>query len=159
MKLLRSPLSLNSDAIVSPCVFLAGSIEQGKAKDWYPLVQNQLQNEPGILLSPRRENWDPTWVQHPSNKPFREQVDWELQGILEKSDIVFFYFQEQTLSPISLLELGIVLAAKKPVIVACEPEFWRRGNIHITAEYFGIPVYDSLGQGIDALKTKLHSLA
>src|ERR1035437_6205106 len=85
-------------------VFLAGSIEQGKAEDWQKRVIKELADQPIIFLNPRREEWDASWKQEITNPKFKEQVTWELDG-LEIADVIIIYFDPTTKSPISLLEL------------------------------------------------------
>jgi hypothetical protein len=47
------------------------------------------------------------------------------------------YFDPNTLSPISLLELG--LHAKSGKLIVCCPEgFYRKGNVDIVCQNFGI---------------------
>ena len=56
-------------------VFLAGSIDMGKAEDWQPFVTERLSDLPISIFNPRRDDWDSTWVQDISNKQFAEQVN------------------------------------------------------------------------------------
>ena len=53
------------------------------------------------------------------------------------------YFDPNTKSPISLLELGLFAHSKK-LIVCCPEGFWRKGNVDIVCDKYGIPNYDSL---------------
>ncbi len=55
-------------------IFLAGSIEMGKAIDWQSEVVNALADTDLTLLNPRRADWDSSWVQSIDNAQFREQV-------------------------------------------------------------------------------------
>ena len=100
-------------------VFTAGSIEMGKAEPWQDKLAKEFTKENVIFFNPRREDWDSSWTQDPTpGTKFHEQVTWELDYI-EKSDLVIFYFDPKTQSPISLLELGLCLSFSKPVIVCC----------------------------------------
>jgi len=119
-------------------VFLAGSIEQGKATRWHSSVVKALDEAKlnVAVYNPRRENWDPTWDQSPENPQFKAQVEWELSRI-ERSDIVFFYFEPGTISPITLLELGLCLGARRSVIVCCPDGFHRKGNVQVTMSWEG----------------------
>ena len=60
------------------------------------------------------------------------QVEWELEG-LELCDIIIMYFDSNTKSPISLLELGL-FAHKKKMIVFCPNGFWRKGNVDVVCK-------------------------
>ncbi len=58
-----------------PSIFLAGSIEMGKAEDWQTQLTNLLT---GVrVFNPRRDDWDPSWTQSITNPNFKEQVEWE----------------------------------------------------------------------------------
>src|SRR5207237_566481 len=115
--------------ITSPSVFLAGSIEMGKARFWQDELTSRLTDMAVTVLNPRRSDWNKEWKQEVSFRPFTEQVDWEMDH-LELADVIALYFQPGTISPISLLELGLHAASGK-VVVCCPQEFWRRGNVEI----------------------------
>lgn len=124
-------------------VFLAGSIEMGTAVDWQTRLTNDLRSTPYDIhiLNPRRDDWDSSWVQSIENNQFRTQVEWEL-NCLEKSNIIAMYFDENTKSPISLLELGLHVHDNK-LIVYCPEKFYRKGNVDIVCKRFNIPVFTS----------------
>ena len=74
-------------------VFLAGSIEMGKAIDWQTAVSDKLQSLSSLggfitIFNPRRDSWDLSWEQTENNPEFRNQVNWELNK-LEESHIIF----------------------------------------------------------------------
>lgn len=68
-------------------VFLAGSIEMGTAVDWQAAVTKALlAARPDLLvLNPRRDDWDASWVQAIDNSQFFEQVSWELAAMEQRS--------------------------------------------------------------------------
>lgn len=124
-------------------IFLAGSIEMGTATDWQERIAAELSDVDNIcLLNPRRDDWDASWKQEKSNAIFNEQVSWELNG-LERSDLIVYYFSPETKSPVTLLELGLFARSGK-VIVCCPEGFWRKGNVDIVCERFGIQQVDDL---------------
>ena len=130
--------------VEGPRVFLAGSIDMGSAVDWQTEVVKHLQQEDVIILNPRRDDWDSSWVQDISNPQFNEQVNWELNNI-EGADLVLFYFAPGSLSPVTLLELGLVLGLGYiEVRVCCPRGYWRRGNVEITCAMYGVDIYESL---------------
>lgn len=122
-----------------PTVFLAGSIEMGKAVDWQTEITNRLDNV--NIINPRRDDWDSSWIQDISNPQFREQVEWEYDGI-RKSDLVVFFFDPKTKSPITLLELGVVLQSGTRAVVYCPEGYWRKGNVDIYCHLHGIVVFN-----------------
>ena len=141
-------------------VFLAGSIEMGTAEDWQTKIVKDLYTQSIAIYNPRRDDWDSSWVQDINNPNFYEQVNWELDK-LDESDIIFMYFDPDTKSPISLLELGLYADKcgsdvwRKDMIVCCPQGFWRKGNVDIVCQRYGIPVFDNLETALVALKAKL----
>lgn len=133
-------------------IFLAGSIEQGKAEDWQRAVVEELIDCEGTVFSPRRADWDPTWPNTKEFEPFRGQVEWELDHI-DTADAIIFYFQPGTKSPISLLELGLALGRKNQKIwVVCPEGFWRKGNVDITCKKYSTKVYNSFNEPLKEIK-------
>jgi len=117
-------------------VFLAGSIEMGVADDWQSRLIARLADQPNVVaLNPRREDWDSSWRQSIDDPKFREQVEWELDG-LERADVIAMWFDPNTKAPITLLELGLFARSNK-VIVGCPDGYWRKGNIEVVCARFG----------------------
>ncbi len=87
------------------------------------------------MLNPRRDDWDSSWEQTVSNDKFREQVLWELRA-QENADLRVYYFDPNTKSPITLLELG--LFKDKKSIVCCPDGYWRKGNVEIVCLRYNI---------------------
>lgn len=146
-------------------VFLAGSIEQGKAEDWQQQVIDALGDLDGVVYNPRRAQWDSTWEQSIDNPQFAEQVNWEIDHI-ERSDIVLMYLQPGTKSPISLLELGYLLGnpmGMTNVIVVCPDGFWRKGNVEIMiareSEQRITALVDTLEDGIEIVRDRVEALS
>ena len=125
-----------------PWVFLAGSIEQGRAEPWQDQVTAAWSDRPGTLWNPRRPDWDASWRQSIDEPRFREQVEWELEA-QERADSIWMYFDPSTKAPITLLELGLFARSGKLIIV-CPEGFWRKGNVEIVAARYGVPLHDSL---------------
>ena len=141
-------------ALKNPSVFLAGSIEMGKADDWQTKLANEFSSWDVVFLNPRRSTWDSSWEQRQSAINFNYQVNWEMNH-LEAADIIFMYFAPDTKSPISLLELGAYGASGK-MIVCCPDEFWRKGNVEVFCTRNNIPLFRTMEDATGALKTKLH---
>ena len=144
MKVFKAPEQV--DWLASPkSIFTAGSIEMGKAVDWQSELKKRLTNYDITLLNPRRDDWDSSWTQSIKCDYFKEQVEWELD-CQEECDYIFMFFSGETQSPITLLELG--LFKDKITTVCCEPNFWRRGNIEVTCNWHGIPLYDNFDDAV-----------
>ena len=134
----------------SKSLFLAGSIEDGKADDWQKEMEEALKDDEGIILNPRREDWDSSWEQTKENPNFKGQVKWELYG-LELCKIIVMYFQPGTKSPISLLELGLHAKSEK-MIVCCPDGYMKKGNVDIVCEYYGIPVVNTFEELVESVR-------
>ena len=129
-------------------LFLAGSIEMGKAENWQLKVENYFEAlDDYTILNPRRDDWDASWEQSIENPNFYQQVNWELTG-LERADKILMYLSPNTQSPISLLELGLYAKSGK-VLVCCPNGFWRKGNVEVVCERYHIPLFESLEELLD----------
>lgn len=135
-------------------IFLAGSIEMGKAENWQAKVEKffDYYNREITILNPRREDWDSSWTQEFTNPQFYQQVNWELSA-LEVSDLIIMYFHPDTQAPISLLEFGKFADSGK-MLVCCPTGFWRKGNVDIVCERYGIPNYETLDELLKDIQTK-----
>ena len=143
----------NSIKGITNGIFLAGSIEMGKAIEWQKEFIAALSDKNIRFLNPRRDDWDSSSEQKIENKQFNEQVSWELKA-LELADIIVMYFDPNTQSPISLLELGLHARDGK-LIVLCPEGFWRKGNVDIVCQRYGIPVFTDIETAIVKLKSIL----
>ena len=138
----------------SRSVFLAGSIEMGKAVDWQSRVEAALVDDSDVIvLNPRRDEWDASWEQSIDNDLFRAQVEWELAG-LEQADVIACYFAPETKSPITLLELGLHARSGK-LIVACPEGFWRKGNVDVVCRRYGATMVKGLEELVLATTERL----
>jgi hypothetical protein len=136
MRIIKAPNRIIYDEDDGCKIFLAGSIEMGKADNWQQRLTRELKR--CIVLNPRRDDWDSSWVQKIDNPKFREQVEWELEA-MDLADIIVMYFDPSTKSPISLLELGLYADSGK-LIVFCPEGFWRKGNVDIVCRKYNIPM-------------------
>lgn len=141
----------HEDSILSPTIFLAGSIEMGVAENWQEKIEKTFKDEDVTFFNPRRDDWDSSWTH--TGEQFNTQVNWELNA-LDESDIIFMYFSPGTQSPISLLELGLY-AAERKMIVVCPDEFWRKGNVSVVCTRYSIPMFNTIEEGIFALRTAI----
>jgi len=124
-------------------IFLAGSIELGKAEQWQERIVRAMSDVSNlVILNPRRDGWDGSWEQRADNLQFFEQVSWELD-MLDAADIVVMYLAPDTKSPISLLELGLYARSGK-LKVCCPTGFWRRGNVVMVCKRYQIPLFENL---------------
>jgi len=67
MKVIKAPNKLIFDEPKS--IFLAGSIEMGKAENWQERVTKELKKFDNVVIfNPRRDDWDSTWEQKIDNQ-------------------------------------------------------------------------------------------
>jgi hypothetical protein len=129
-----------------PTIFLAGSIEMGEAADWQAELSEILSPYFNVY-NPRRDQWDNTWEQKVEAPQFYQQVSWEIEH-LERAKNVIFYFDPATKSPITLMELGLVLARQEQGVLVCCPEgYWRKGNVDMICQKYGteqVETFDNL---------------
>lgn len=148
MKEIQAPNEINIEHN-KRYLFLAGSIEMGVAENWQQKVVTLLDNTDWVLFNPRRDDWDSSWVQSINNPQFREQVEWELEA-LTLADQIICYFDPNTKSPVSLLELGLFAKSGK-MIVVCPDGFWRKGNVDIVCHRYGIRQANTIEEAIHLL--------
>lgn len=140
-------------------IFLAGSIEMGKAEMWQDRLAKDLMNEKVILFNPRRDDWDSSWVQDPTpGTQFHQQVNWELDHI-RRADMVVFYFDPETQSPITLMELGYCIGTNKPIVICCPEGYFRKGNVVIMSRLVGATPVDTYDEFLSKIKSKIEMIS
>ena len=148
------PLPINDSR---PRVFLGGSIDMGGAPDWQAAMTAALADMDVVILNPRRPDWNPNWRPEAHEPGFRRQVEWGLAA-LEFADVIVMYFPPGTQSPISLLEMGLHARGEKLIVLAPEG-FWRKGNVDITAQAYGVKQVQSLPELTAAVREALNEAA
>ena len=134
-------------------VFLAGSIEMGTAADWQAELTTAFGERDIVVLNPRRDDWDASWRQSIDEPKFREQVEWELDG-LDRADVIAMWFAPETKAPITLLELGLHARGGK-LVVGCPDGFWRKGNVEVVCARHAIPLAGDWQAFVGAVTTRL----
>ncbi len=140
-------------------VFLAGTIDMGKAEDWQKKIEQALAAYDIVILNPRRDDWDASWEQSVDNPEFVEQVTWELSA-QEHATYVLFVFgstdeaAKKAKAPITFLELGH-FATQKDCMVCCPDPFYRKGNVEIYCNRYGIPLYEDMDAMLEDFKALL----
>ena len=61
------------------------------------------------------------------------------------------------MSPISLLEL-VKDSKDKKLMVCCPLGFWRRGNVEVTCDRYGIPLVDTIEELKEQVKKRLEEI-
>ncbi|KAH7116761.1 hypothetical protein B0J11DRAFT_494169 [Dendryphion nanum] len=137
-----------------PSVILYGSIESNKAGRWQTQLSLSLSDLPVAILNPLRDDWDSSWIEDISFPKFKEQVEWEMNHATV-ADVIVFYFAPGTLTPITLLELGMYAGTGKAVI-CCPPGFYKRGNVQMISLRYGIPLFETLDGLKKEVRERLH---
>jgi hypothetical protein len=150
----KPPMNIAKRDMVTRHVFLAGSIEMGKAEDWQAHMTEFFNLHNWGVFNPRRDDWDASWVQDFENPQFAQQVNWELNA-LDNSDFILMYFVPETISPISLYELGRYSESGKMAVV-CPSGYWRKGNVEIGCHKDGIPLFEDLAAFKKYFVNKFH---
>jgi hypothetical protein len=139
-----------------PSVFLAGSIERSSSSNWRNDVIYALRHLPVAILNPRQDEWANDWIEDISDERFKQQVDWELLH-LDKADIIALYLLPGAISPISLLEMGLH-AREGKLVVCCPTGFWKKGNVQVACQRYGIPLVEELDDLKELVKQRLQNL-
>ncbi len=134
----------------SATIFMAGSIDMGKAVEWQQQMFKKTKDLNVTYLNPRRTDWDSSWKEEIENEKFSEQVNWELDS-LDACDTIVLYFSKESKAPISLLELGLNAGSGK-MLVCCPKGYWKKGNVDIVCQRNDIPVFESMDEIIGVLK-------
>lgn len=147
-------------------VFLAGTIDMGTGELWQPRAIQKLSGKVGAVYNPRRADWDSSWKQSITDPNFSQQVNWEIEHIEcaseeNRAHVVYFYFDPESQSPVTMLELGLICGMGEKAkgvpraVVCCPAGFWRRGNIEIACARHAIPLYENFEESLDAVLTVL----
>lgn len=135
--------------IVGKSVFLAGSTERNIAPDWQSqitsLLSTRLPNQPLTILNPRRDDWDSSWKESIQDERFREQVNWELDA-QDAATFIAMYLHPGTKGVVSLLELGLHAKESGKVVVCCPDGYWRKGNVEVVCQRYGIKLCEQFEQ-------------
>jgi hypothetical protein len=152
--IIYAPKPFTGKNVMQPLIFLAGSIDMGESEEWQDKIAKEFNTFSVTFLNPRRKDWDSSWKQVIEHDKFREQVEWELNG-LEAADIIFLYFEEKSKAPISLLELGLFARSGKKLIVYCPDKFWRKGNVDIVCNKYGVVCLNDLDKAKAVLEAHI----
>ena len=139
-------------------VFTAGSIEMGNAVNWQPLMANHLRDLPITVCDPRRpdNDWNPAMARVPDDNGLtgmQAQIDWELNA-QDRVTVICFFFDVDTNSPVSRLELGLFAKSNK-VVVCCDDRYHKWDNVKATCERYKIPFAKTFEEFVPKVRNML----
>ena len=134
-------------------VFLAGATDSDISGGWQSRMEQALGDLDITVLNPKIDSWFRQDEQTIENSAFNSQVNWELSG-LESADVVVLCLLEASQSPISLIEFGLTAKTGR-LLVYCEKDFWRYGNVEVVCHRYDIPMAKSIDELIDLTKDRL----
>lgn len=123
--IIKPPNRITKRDYIKKSIFLAGTMSEWR-------------EELGKYLDQKGyEVFDPT-----CDLEFTQQTTWEFSALAAASRILF-YFDKSSMSPVSMMELGLYADSGK-VVVVCHPEFPKAQNVHFICQQFDIPLFDDL---------------
>ncbi len=76
---------------------------------------------------------------------------------LAVAGVIAMYFAPRSRAPITLLELGLHAASGR-LLVCCPPGFWRKGNVDIVCQRYGVPRVGDLDALVAAVRCRLQDV-
>ena len=146
-----TPNTLVWPKYIGNSVFLAGTIDNGNSFDWQQEVINQLQDIDCVVFNPRTTTWDSTINPIEVSEALRTQVRWEQRAMASATE-VFFNFESDSVSAISLLEYGECYGENRSTIVRCSAKYFRFGNIKIMQDLIQEPTFTDFNKAVKFLK-------
>lgn len=103
-------------------LFMAGGITG--CWNWQTVLLDLIKDLDILVYNPRRKEWNPEISSE-------EQITWEWDALRCASGISF-WFSNETLQPITLLELGRwTYDASKKIFIGIDPDYKRREDVEI----------------------------
>lgn len=132
-------------------IFLAG----GMKKPWREELVDKVKemNLDVIILDPTTD-WKEMGEETVENEKYVEQTNWEHDG-LQRADIHIFHFDDTSLSPITLFELGMFV--DRDSIIYLEEDYEKKSYVDYIALRFGVPIVKSLKELAGLLSIRFHS--
>lgn len=152
MKIVKPNSDLTSIKLDSIKVFLAG----GMKKPWRKEVSEKL-SELDLditVIDPTVEDWEKSIGEEKiTNQKFLDQTDWEHDG-LDSADINVFHFDDTSVSPITLFELGRFV--NKDSIIYLEDGYEKEAYVEYIAHRFGVPIVKTADELTKMVSVRYH---
>jgi hypothetical protein len=141
-----------------PKLFLAGGITG--CPDWQSDIVKELKECSVVIFNPRRRTFDV------NDTSAREQITWEFDS-MNVSDIILFWFPQETLCPIALYELGRynVNSEDYSIVIGTHKDYIRREDVVIQTELAtrnavnksGLTVHKSISECVTVVKQLINT--
>lgn len=132
---IKPPASLDANGRYT--VFLPSSI----GLEINRFVESELSDLDIAIYSSWPDDDQAAWEPRHDDTFFRQQVIWELNAG-RQADLIILCFPPGVKTPISLMELGL-FAEEDKLCVLSPVGYWRKGNVDIVCQMYGIPLFDS----------------
>jgi hypothetical protein len=125
-------------------VFLAGSMDYKSSSSWRDKVINEFDDK-------NKNFFDPTNIDHDelNESEMESHIQWELEA-MSMADKIVLNFLPDSLSPISLVELGLYVQSEKLVVV-CPKEFYQSNYVYVLCEKYNTPAYPNIDEALNRL--------
>lgn len=134
-------------------IFLAG----GMKKPWRKELTDKL-SELDIdftIIDPSIDNWEKDIGEETiENEKYIEQTNWEHDG-LDKADVQIFHFDDTSLSPITLFELGMFVG--RDSIMYLEDNYEKKSYVEYIALRFNVPIVKTLNEVVSLISIRYHT--
>ena len=124
-------------------IFLAGSIDCNMPSNWRRRAIAKLSHY-DYLFDPTNTNHD-----NLDDQEMKEHIGWELNALLIANKILL-NFMANTLSPISLVELGLYVTTNK-LIVVCPKEFYKSRYVYTLCKKYNTPFFYKIEEALNIL--------
>ena len=109
-------------------IFLAGSIEMGKAEDWQAVIPELFKDRQNLVFfNPRRDDWDSSWEQKESNPQFSGQVNWEMNKLDELAKLTLRYKSGLD----SSIKKEVFSALNNPCLLDSAENYYQLSLLHV----------------------------
>lgn len=128
--------------------FLCGSII---GEEWRDQIVESLKNFDVDIYNPKRLSWKEALE--------KDQVIWE-NSYLGRSNVIVFWFSEESVCPISLFELGVHLFSNKVLYVGFSPKYQKLINLQTQLKLINpnMILYNSLENLISSIQKDFEHL-
>ena len=134
-------------------IFLAG----GMKNPWRKALRDKLQKANLtnlIIIDPTIDDWASIGKNDISNPDYVRQTDWEHMGLI-KADIEVFHFDSSSVSPITLIEMGMYKSQES--IICVESGYRKKAYIEYMGDRYGMPVTRTINELANLLAIRCHN--